>query len=58
MAPLKNKNKLPAMNTEDNAGHANIFQARNTNSVRIQEDYNTHVSEQIEGKVTKKMSQQ
>ena len=39
-------------------GRPNIILARNTNSSRIQEDYVTQVSEEIDGRLTKKLSQE
>ena len=39
---------------ESREDHLRDTQARNTNSPRIQEDYVARVSEEIEGKVTKK----
>ena len=54
MANVRNKNTLAAKNRENDVD----FQARNTNSPGIQEDYITQVSEKIEGRVTKKLSQE
>ena len=57
-ATLSNKRKLPAINRENHEDHPRNTQAQNSNSIRIQEDYNTQVSEKIEGRVTKKLSQE
>ena len=46
------------MNKENNQYHPMNIQARNTNASRIQEDYITQVSEEIEGRRTKKFSQE
>ena len=56
MAILRNKTKLAPMNEENNEDHPRNIQVRNTNSPRIQEDYIAQVSEEIEGRVTKKLS--
>ena len=46
------------MNREINEDYLQNFQARITNSPRIQENYITEVSEEIEGRVTKKLSEE
>ena len=46
------------MNWENYENHPRNIQARNTNSFRIQEDYFTQLSQDIEGRVTKKLSQE
>ena len=59
MATLRNKRKLIAMNREYHEGkYPRNIQAGNTNSLRIQDDYITQVSEEIEGRMTNKMSQE
>ena len=58
MATLKNKRKLAVMNKENQEDHPRNIQARNTNSPRSQEENITQVSEEIEGSVTKKLSQE
>ena len=49
---------LAAMNKKNNEDHLKNIQARNTNSPGVQEDYITQVSEEMEGRVTKKLSQE
>ena len=49
--------KLAVINRDNLEDHPEKNQARNTNFLRIQEDYITLVSERIEGRVTKKRSQ-
>ena len=56
MATLRKKRKLAAMNMENHEDHPRNIQARNTNSPRIHGEYITQVSEDIEGRVTKKLS--
>ena len=46
------------MYRENNQDHPRNIQARNKNSYRIQEDYITQVSEKIDGRVKKKLSQE
>ena len=58
MATLKNKKKLAALNKENCEEHPRSNLAQNPNVARSQEDYITQVSEEIEGRVTKKLSQQ
>ena len=57
MTTLRNEKKLPAMNRKNHEDHPRNIQARNTNSPRIQENYFTQVSEEIEDRVIKKLSQ-
>ena len=57
MATLRNKRKLAVMNKENQEDYTRNIQTRNTNSPRSQEEYITQVSEEIEGRVTKKLSQ-
>ena len=58
MATLRNKRKLAAINRVNHQGHPGIIPARKTNSLKIQEDYITQLLEEIEGRVTKKLSQE
>ena len=58
MAVLRNKRKLAAINTDLHEDHPRNFQARNKISLRIQEDYITELSEEIDGWVTKKLYQE
>ena len=58
MATLRNKRKLAAIYKENHEDYTRNVQARNTNSPRIQEDYVTQGSKKIEGRVTKKLSQE
>ena len=58
MATLRNKKNLTAISRDNHEDHPKIYQARNTNSLRIQEDYITQVSKEIESRVTKKLSQE
>ena len=58
MATLRNKKKLAALNKEkcEELRRSNVTQ--NSIVPRSQEDYITQVSEEIEGRVTKKLSQE
>ena len=58
MATLRNKRKLAAITRETQEEHPWNGQSRNTFVPRINEDYITQVSEEIEGRVTKKLSQE
>ena len=58
MATLRNKRKLAAVTRETQEEHPGNDQSRNTSVPRINEEYITHVSEQIKGRVTKKLSQE
>ena len=58
MAPLRNKRKLAAVTRETQEEHPRNGQSRNTSVPRINEEYITQVSEEIEGRVTKKLSQE
>ena len=51
----RNKRKLAASNKENCEEHPRSNLAQNSNIPRSQEDYITQVSEEIEGKVTKKV---
>ena len=54
----QNKRKLAALNWENCEEHPRSNLAQNSNVPRSQEDYITQVSEEIEGRVTKKLSQE
>ena len=54
----RNKRKLAALNEENCEEHPRSNLAQNSNVPRSQEDYITQVSEEIEGRVTKKLSQE
>ena len=58
MATLRNRRKLAAVTRETQEEHPRNGQSRNTSVPRINEDYITRVSEEIEGRVTKKLSQE
>ena len=58
MATLRNKRKLAAVTRETQEEHPRNGQSRNTSVPRINEEYITQVSEEIEGRVTKKLSQE
>ena len=58
MATLSNKRKLAAVTRETQEENPRNGQSRNTSVPRINEEYITQVSEQIEGRVTKKLSQE
>ena len=59
MATLKNKRNLAAINREkSHEKNPRISQTRDTNVPRMQEDYVTQVSEEIKGRVTKRLSQE
>ena len=58
MATLRNKRKLAAVTRETQEEHPRNGQSRNTSVPRINEEYITQVSEEIEGIVTKKLSQE
>ena len=53
----RNKRKLAALNKENCEEHSRSNFSQNSNVPRSQEDYITQVSEEIEGRVTKKLSQ-
>ena len=57
METLGNKSKWAALNKENCEEHPEKILAQNSKIPRSQEDYITQVSEQIEGRVTKKLSQ-
>ena len=54
----RTKRKLAALNKENCEEHPKSNLAQNSNVPRSQEDYITQVSEEIEGRVTKKLSQE
>ena len=54
----RTKRKLAALNKENCEEHPRSNLASNSNVPRSQEDYITQVSEEIEGRVTKKLSQE
>ena len=54
----RNKRKLAALNKENCEEHPRSSLAQSSNVSRSQEDYITQVSEEIEGRVTKKLSQE
>ena len=54
----RNKRKLAALNRENCEEHPRSNLAQNSNAPRSQEDYITQVSEEIEGRVTKRLSKE
>ena len=54
----RNNRKLAALNNENCDEHPRSNLASNSNVPRSQEDYITQVSEETEGRVTKKLSQE
>ena len=58
MATLRNKRKLAAVTRETQEENPRNGQSRNTSVLRINEEYITQLSEEIEGRVTNKMSQE
>ena len=58
MATLRNKRKLATVTRETQEEHRRNGQSRNTSVPSINEEYITQVSEEIEGRVTKKLSQE
>ena len=58
MATLRNKRKLAAVTRETQEENPRNGQSRNTSVPRINEENITQVSEEIEGRVTKKLSQE
>ena len=57
MATLRNKRKLAAVTRETQEENPRTGQSRNTSVPRINEEYITQLSEKIEGRVTRKLSQ-
>ena len=58
MVTLRKKRQLAALNKENCEEHPRINLSQNSNVPRAQEDCITQVSEEIEGRVTKKLSQE
>ena len=58
MATLGNKSKLVALNKKNCEEHPRRNLAQNLNVPRSQENYITQISEEIEGRFTKKLSQE
>ena len=58
MATLRNKRKLAAVTRERQEENPRNGQSRNTSVPRIKEEYITQLSEEIEGRVSKKLSQE
>ena len=58
MATLRNKRKLAAVTRETQEEHPRNGQSRNTSVPRINEEHITQLSEQMEGRVTKTLSQE
>ena len=58
MATLRNKRKLATVRRETQEEHPRNGQSRNTSVPRINEEHITQVSEEIEGRVTKKHTQE
>ena len=54
----RNKRGLAALNKENCEQHPRIHLAQNSSAPRTQEDYITRVSEEIEGRVTKRLSKE
>ena len=54
----RNKKKLAALNKENCEEHPRSNLAQNSNAPRSQEEYITQVSEEIEGRVTKRLSKE
>ena len=58
MATLRNKRKLAAVTRGTQEEHPRNGQSRNTSVPKVNEEYITQVFEEIEGKVTKTLSQE
>ena len=54
----RNKRKLAALNKENCEEHPRSNLAQNSSAPRSQEDYITQISEEIEGRVTKRLSKE
>ena len=54
----RNKRKLAALKKDDCEEHPRSNLAQNSNAPRSREDYITQVSEEIEGRVTKRLSKE
>ena len=57
MTTLKNRKKLEAINRDNHEKHPTNNHTRDINVPRNQEDYIAHVSKKIEGRVSRKSSQ-
>ena len=58
MTTLRNRRKLATINRATHEEHPWTDQARNTNVLRNQDGYITQVSEEIEGRLTNKLSKE
>ena len=58
MATLRNKGKLAAVTRETQEEHPRNGQSRNTSVPRFNEEYITQLSEEIQGRISKKLSQE
>ena len=58
MATLRNQRKLAAVARETQKEHSRNGQSRDTSVPRINQEHTTQLSEEIEGKFTKKLSQE
>ena len=58
MATLRSKRKLAAVTRKTQEEHPRNGQSRNTSVPRINEEYITQVSEEVEGRITKKLFQE
>ena len=58
MATLRNKRKLAAVTRETQEENPGNGQSRNTSVPRINKEYITQISEEIEGRISKKLSQE
>ena len=58
MATLRNKRKLAALRKKNFEEHPRSNLAQNLHAPRSQDHYISQVSEEIEGRVTKKLSQE
>ena len=54
----RNKRKLAALNKENCEEHPRSNLAQNSGAPRSQEEYITQISEEIEGRVTKRLSKE
>ena len=58
MATLRNKRKVAAVTRETQEEHPRNGQSRNASVPRINEEYITQISDEIEGRVTEKLTQE
>ena len=58
METLRHKQKIAALNKHNHEDHPRRNQARDADVPRSQQDYITQVSEEIKGRVTKKLSKE